>query len=85
MSNLTLNSIVENTIKHTSTNYDDAYAYLDYCLEKLIQNPALLNNLGIIFYKNIEYDLACRCFYFLLKHHDTEYSAHNNLSNYPLA
>jgi len=79
MDNNRLQKIVNQTIKKTHINYDLAYAHLDNELNKLIRSPATLNNLGLIFYKNVEYDLACRCFYFLLNNYQNQYSSHNNL------
>jgi len=77
--NNTLHNIVAQTIVKTDINYDQACDYLDQCLYELRNNPALLNNLGLLFYHKVEYDLACRCFYFLLDNHDKQHVCHNNL------
>ena len=74
-----IKSIVNNTIQKTKNNYQDAISYLDSELLTLNNKPAHLNNLGLLFYQNVEYDLACHCFYFLIKHHPKEHSAYNNL------
>ena len=79
MTNITLQDIVDQTVEKTNNNYDEAYAHLDKCLEKIRTKPALLNNLGLLFYKKIEYDLACRCFFYLLENHTNQYTCHNNL------
>ena len=79
MTDLTLQHIVTKTIQKTHKNYNDACAYLDSNLKKIHNKPALLNNLGLLFYQQIEYDLACRCFYFLLENNKDQYPCHNNL------
>lgn len=79
MSNKTLHDIVAQTILKTNTCYDEACAYLDQRLQQISSTPSLLNNLGLLFYRKVEYDLACRCFYFLLAHHEKQHTCHNNL------
>lgn len=79
MSPQALHRIVSQTVKQAQSNYPSANDFLDQSLLELKSQPAALNNLGLMFYQKVEYDLACRCFYFLLDHHPQQYSAHNNL------
>jgi len=80
MRNEELNNIVLHTVKLSNNDsYQKAGDYLDKQLKTIVNNPALLNNLGLFFYKQVEYDFACQCFYFLLSHHENQYSCHNNL------
>jgi len=79
MNNNELHSIAVKTIELAHKNYKQAGEYLNLELEKIKNEPILINNLGLFFYKKIEYYLACHCFYFLLEHHDNKYYCHNNL------
>jgi len=79
MSTQTLHKIVAQTIEQTQANYQTACDFLAKKLIEIKDQPSLLNNLGLLFYQKVEYDLACQCFYFLLEHHKKQYSAHNNL------
>lgn len=76
---LTLDDIAIQTIKLSVQSYNDACVYLDGCLNKIHKQPVLLNKLGLVFYYKVEYDFACRCFYFLLAHHQGQFDGHNNL------
>jgi len=79
MNNNELQNVAANAIKHTYENYENAVNYLNLELQKIKDNPAFINNLGLLFYKKVEYNLACHCFYFLLENHDDKYYCHNNL------
>jgi len=79
MSQQALNKIIAQTLEQVQQSYPQACDFLDQQLLELKNQPGLLNNLGLMFYQKVEYDLACRCFYFLLEHHTQEYRAHNNL------
>ena len=79
MNNNELQNVAANAIKHTYNNYENAVNYLNLELQKIKDNPAFINNLGLLFYKKVEYNLACHCFYFLLENHDNKYYCHNNL------
>ena len=76
---LKLSAIVEQTIAHAEHDYNRALDFLDTQLKELANNFGAINNLGLMFYKNIHYDLACRCFYFVLSLDNTQYRTHNNL------
>jgi len=78
MQNNELQTIVANTIELTNKDYNKANEYLTLELNKLKDQPFIINNLGLFFYKKIEYDLACYCFKFLLDNHDNAYYCHNN-------
>jgi len=81
----TLQEIVTQTIEKTTLNYEHACTYLDTHLNAIQNDPSVqnkanqFNNLGLYFYQKVEYDLACRCFYFLLNHYSNQHSCHNNL------
>jgi len=48
-------------------------------LDGISLSSALLNNLGLYFYKNVEYELAQQTFLFALSKYSNNYSLHNNL------
>ena len=79
MHNNELQTIAVKTINLTQKNYNNAIAYLQTSLIKIQNDPALINNLGLLFYRGVEYNLACHCFYFLLEKHGDKHYCHNNL------
>ena len=74
-----LESIALKIIKATTHDYQHACLLLNQSLNKLNDNYALLNNLGLLFYQNVEYDLAKRVFDFAIKKDPKNHSLYNNL------
>jgi len=79
MITLSLNDIVIETIRISREDYGQACVYLEACLVKIQSQPLLLNKLGLGFRYRVEFDFACRCFSFLLRHYPKHQYAHNNL------
>jgi len=79
MITLTLDDVANQVINSVAQNYTEACVYLQSCLQKLHNQPRLLNKLGLIFHDRVEYDLACRCFHFLLENYPEHYHGFNDL------
>ena len=71
--------IVSEVIKITETDYSKACDTLDKELILLSHSLSLINNIGLMFYHHVQYDLACRCFNFILNIDKQQYRTHNNL------
>jgi len=70
MVTLTIDDVAREIISHAEKDYAQACDYLDVCLQRIANQPSLLNKLGLIFFFNVKDDFACRCFKFLLERYD---------------
>ncbi len=66
-------------IKATRHDYQHACLLLKQSLDAIDDNSTILNNFGLLFYQNVEYDLAKRVFDFAIKKDPKNYSLYNNL------
>ena len=60
-------------------DYGRAVVLLARFLEKFRDTPNQINELGLAFYHDVQYDLSRRCFEYLVGCHPQDYRAHNNL------
>ena len=79
MPTLTLDDVVDQTCQQSQKDYAKASEYLALCLPKIVNQPRLLNKLGLLFYYRVEDVFACQCFQTLLQHYPNHYDARNNL------
>jgi len=77
---MNIDQILADVLKHSKKNGTlSAKNKLQNDLDNVQLSEALLNNLGLYFYKNVEYELARHTFLFALNKYSNSYSIHNNL------
>lgn len=80
MTIMNIDQILADVLKHSKKNGTlSAKNKLQNDLDNVQLSEALLNNLGLYFYKNVEYELARHTFLFALNKYSNSYSIHNNL------
>jgi len=77
---MNIDQILSQVIRHSQKHgVISAKNTLQELLEKTDLKDALLNNLGLHFYKNVEYELARHTFFYALSKTSNNYAIHNNL------
>lgn len=76
---LTSEDIVQETIRIAKEEYSLACTFLEHELQAYATQLNTINGIGLMFYHKVQYDLACRCFYFVLNIDNKQFRTHNNL------
>lgn len=73
-----INKFASLVINAAQEDYQKACLILDECLLKIKQNSVALNNLGLLFYQHVEYELARKTFVYAIKQDPKNHSLYNN-------
>ena len=76
---MNLQKIAIDIINESKVNTQNAYTQLEICVLQLKNNDAAFNNLGLIFYQQVEYELARQTFVYAIKKSPKSHSLYNNL------
>ena len=74
-----LEKIALDIINKSKVNSQSAYTELKKCLLQFQNNVSAFNNLGLIFYQQVEYELARQTFIYAIKQLPKNHSLYNNL------